>query len=124
MADNGDAINGPASSAVLAQTVNGLPNPVMTLSSNLNPSSYGQSVTFLAVLWASDATGVVTLLDGGISLGAGTLGPPVPISGGSAAPTMAFTTSVLSVGAHSITAQYLGDSRHGATAATVAQTVR
>jgi hypothetical protein len=57
-------------------------------------------------------------------LGDGIPGSPVPLSGGGAAPTTAFTTSVLSVGTHSITAQYAGDNQHGAAAATVVQTVR
>ena len=121
---SGDTINGPAISAVLTQVINGPQNASITLTSNINPSTFGQMVTFLATLYPSDVTGAVTFFDGSTSLGNKIPGPPVPLSGGGFAPSITFTTSALSVGTHPITARYSGDSQHGATSATVTQTVR
>lgn len=77
-----------------------------TLLSSLNPSAFGQPVTFTATVSASTAgagtpAGTVTFRDGSIILGTGTL---------NASGQTAFTTSSLSVGSHSITATYSGNS--------------
>src|SRR6185437_12179001 len=74
------------------------------VASSLNPSAYGQSVTFVATVSASapgagTPTGTVTFLDGGTPIGTGSL------SGGVAR----FATSELAVGSHTITAIYSGD---------------
>jgi hypothetical protein len=75
------------------------------LVSSANPSDFGQSVTFTATV-SADApgagipTGTVTFEDGSTILGTGTLN----VSG-----VATFTTSSLSVGGHSITADYGGD---------------
>jgi hypothetical protein len=71
-----------------------------TLAASLNPSTVGASVTFTATVAPSAATGTVTFKDGTTTLGTGTL------SGG----TATYTTAALTVGAHSITAEYGGDS--------------
>ena len=74
----------------------------ITLSSvSINPSAYGDPVTFTATL-PIDATGPVTFYDGTEVLGTGDL------SGGIAT----LTTLSLAVGTHSITAQYPGDSNY------------
>ena len=73
----------------------------VTVSSSLNPSTYGTSVTFTAAL-PTDATGTVTFLDGATSLGTGT------ITSGIAT----LTISSLTAGTHSITAQYGGDTNY------------
>ena len=75
------------------------------LASSANPSSFGQSVTFTATVTVGGGTptGTVTFNDGAATSGTGTL------SGGSAH----FTTSVLALGTHSITASYGGDSNFG-----------
>jgi CSLREA domain-containing protein len=70
-----------------------------------NPSVLGQSVTFTATVTttapsAGIPTGTVTFLDGASSIGTGTLN-------GSGVATL--TTSALSIGTHSLTAQYGGD---------------
>jgi hypothetical protein len=75
-----------------------------TLTSSLNPSIVGQSVTFTASLavtapGAGSPTGSITFLDGATVLGA------TPLSSGSAA----FTTSALAAGVHPVTASYPGD---------------
>ena len=85
-----------------------------TVSSGLNPSTYGASVTFTATVSPSDATGTVTFKDGATTLGTGTL------SGG----TATYSTSDLSVSSHTITAEYAGDSGYAASAASpLTQTV-
>jgi len=75
-----------------------------TVTSSVNPSVFGQSVTFTATVspvapGAGTPTGAVTFLDGGSSIGAGTL------AGGVAT----FTTSALAVGSHTLTTSYGGD---------------
>ena len=78
-----------------------------------SPSAYGQSVTFTATVTAG-ATGTVTFKDGTTTLGAGTL----------SASTATFSTSGLSVGNHSISAVYGGDTTHStSTSAALAQQV-
>jgi uncharacterized protein (TIGR03437 family) len=104
--------NGSAS-AVLSQTVRKV-STTTTLTSSLNPSAPGQAVTFTATVAPATATGTVTFLEGTTVLGTGTLG------GGKAT----FPTSTLSLGSHSITANYAGDNNYnGSTSATLSQTV-
>ena len=79
-------------------------NTSTAVTSSLNPSIFGQSVTFTATIsavapGAGTPGGTVTFLDGGSSIGTGTL------SGGIAT----LTTSVLSATSHSITTSYTGD---------------
>jgi hypothetical protein len=77
-------------------------NTSTSLSSSLNPSIFGQSVTFTATVKSSTTgtpSGTVTFKDGTTTLGA------VALSSGIAK----FTTSTLTVGTHSITAVYGGD---------------
>ena len=69
--------------------------------SSLNPSTFGQSVTFTAtVSGGTSPTGTVQFFDGAAPLGA-----PVALAGS----TAALTTSTLAVGTHPITATYSGD---------------
>ena len=86
----------------------------ITLSSvSINPSAYGDPVTFTATL-PPDATGPVTFYDGTEVLGTG------DISGGIAT----LTTISLPVGTHSITAQYPGDTNYtGAVSTPLSQVV-
>jgi len=72
------------------------------LSSSLNPSNYGQAVTFTATVTPTGPyplTSKVKFWDGTTSIGSATL------SGGVAT----LTKSTLAVGTHPITAEYLGD---------------
>jgi len=85
-----------------------------SVTSSVNPSVSGQSVTFTATVLPSSATGTVTFLDGSVTLGTGTL------AGG----TATFATSGLLVGNHSIMATYNGDSDYGESSATRTQTVK
>jgi hypothetical protein len=88
-----------------------------SLVSSANPSVFGQSVTFTAQVEgipSGTPTGTVGFYDSGTQIGSGTL------SGG----TATFTTSSLSVGTHTITAVYNGNSSFSAsTSNTVDQTV-
>jgi hypothetical protein len=72
-----------------------------SLTSSLNPSQFGQAVTFTAQVTSTGPapTGSVKFLDGTLAIGSATL------SGGVAK----LTNSTLAVGTHPITAHYLGD---------------
>jgi hypothetical protein len=115
---SGDANFTSSNSAALTQTVN-KDATTSLVSTNGNPSVFGQSVTFTATVSANTPgsgtpTGTVTFNDGGASIGSGAL------SGGSAA----FATSSLSVGNHTITVSYSGDGNFNAsTSAGITQTV-
>jgi hypothetical protein len=84
---------------------------------DVNPSNYGQTVTFTATVASGTAgtiTGSVTFNDGGSPIGSGS------VSGG----TASLATSSLSPGSHSITAVYSGDGAYnGSTSSTLTQTV-
>jgi hypothetical protein len=85
-----------------------------SLVSSLNPSSFGQSVTFKATVTGNSPTGTVTFLDGSTQIGSASL-----VSG-----IASFTTSSLTVGTHSITAKYSGDANNVAsTSSPLAQVV-
>ena len=91
-----------STSPAITQTVDPASGGV-TLSSSLNPSTYGDAVTFTATV-ATDATGSITFMDGATTLGSGTI-----VSG-----SATFTTSSLGGGSHPITAVYAGDTNHSA----------
>ncbi len=87
----------------------------VALTSSLNPSTYGNAVTFMATA-AADATGIVTFTDQTTSSTLGT----ATIFGGVAI----LTTSALAAGTHAIVATYGGDSRYSAaTSSALAQVV-
>jgi hypothetical protein len=72
------------------------------VTSSLNPSTFGQSVTFTATVQVSSGsspTGTVTFLDGATSLGTANLTNSVA----------QLSTSTLAAASHTITAQYSGD---------------
>src|SRR5713101_6579140 len=90
-------------------------SPTVTVTSSSNPSVFGQPVTLTATLNPTNATGTVQFLDGVTNLGA-----PVTVSNG----TATLLTSSLSVGGHSITAVYSGDSNFaGSTSPALGQNV-
>ncbi|MHB8545246.1 MAG: Ig-like domain repeat protein [Nitrosotalea sp.] len=85
-----------------------------TLASSQNPSTFGQSVTITAAVSPNTATGTVTFTVDG------TPQTPVTVSSGQAT----FSSSSLSVGSHSITAAYSGDTNDaGSTSSTLTQVV-
>ncbi len=98
------AVTNPSSSTV-AILQNVCTNTTTTVSSSINPSGFGQSVTFTATVApiapaTGTPTGTVQFKDGSTNLGSA-----VTLSNGSAQ----FTTSTLTGGSHSITAVYSGD---------------
>lgn len=106
------AIAQTTSSITYTQTVDKA-TPTVTESSSLNPSTFGEDVTFTATV-PSDATGTVTFMDGSTSIGTGT------VSSGSAS----LTTAALPAGTASITADYSGDSNYNsADSAAISQVV-
>ena len=87
-----------------------------TVTASVDPSVYGQAVTFTATVaagvpGADTPTGVVTFLDGSATLGTGTLG----ISNGVTSATL--STNGLAAGSHTITASYSGDANFTASVA-------
>ena len=95
----------------------GLEATSTAVASSLNPSVFGQDVTFTATVTSTGGTptGTVTFKDGVTTLGTGTL------SSGKAT----FKTSTLAVGTHSITAVYGGSTSFaGSTSPLLTQTVK
>jgi hypothetical protein len=88
------------------------------MASSLNPSGFGEPVTFSAMItpqYSGQASGTVTFKDGATTLGS------VAVSGNVAN----VTTSGLAVGTHSITAVYSGDSNFtGSTSPLLSQAVQ
>ncbi len=114
---SGNADHQPSASAVLNHLVQPAPTAT-TLSSAPNPSVYGVAVTLTAVVVSPvpAPAGSVAFRDGVVVLGT------VVLSGGG---TAVFTTSALTGGTHSLTAEYLGTANHAAsTSPAVLQTVR
>jgi hypothetical protein len=107
---NGDSNYTASSSASLAQSVSQSGSSTALVSS-ANPSSFGQAVTFTAAVqpsYSGTPTGNVTFFDGGTSLGS------ISLSGGAAQ----LTLSNLSLGSHSISTKYSGDSNFTASTST------
>ncbi|MGA8668712.1 MAG: Ig-like domain-containing protein, partial [Terracidiphilus sp.] len=87
-------------SSAITQTVNQA-TPTLTVASSANPSTYGGSVKFTATI-SSGPSGAVTFYDGSSSIGTGS------ISGGKAT----YTTTSLTAGTHSITANWPGSTNY------------
>ncbi|MFZ0481193.1 MAG: Ig-like domain-containing protein [Terriglobales bacterium] len=112
---DGDA-NFAASTSTGVSQVIGKAAGTTTLTSSLNPSTYGQSVTFTATVstaFGGTPTGTVVFKDGTETL------KTVTLSGGVAS----YTTSTLAVGSDSITATYNGSVDFTASSAALTQTV-
>ena len=106
----GDPIFGECTSAPLTQTVKPVStvSTTTTLTSSVNPSAYGQAVTFTAAVTPNSPgggtpTGTVTFKDGATVLATGTLN-----ASGRSRPT---APRRWRVGSHSITAVYSGDTQ-------------
>jgi hypothetical protein len=97
---DGDGYDEASTSSALTETIKQA-GTATTLTSSLNPSAYGASVTLTATVKSSTTgtpAGIVTFKDGTTTLGTATL------SAGKAT----FTTTTLTVGVHSLTASYGG----------------
>ncbi|WP_413809999.1 Ig-like domain-containing protein [Streptomyces sp. OE57] len=91
-----------------------------TLTSSVNPSVFGQPVTFTATVTPNaPATGVPTGSVTFVISGSGGGSFTQPLSGG----TATFTTSGLGAGSHTVTANYGGDTNFAASSATLTQVV-
>ena len=112
----GDSSFEPSTSKVFSQTIS--LNPVtILLTTNANPSAYGQPVTFSAAVTSSGPTptGTVTFKNGTAPLGVATL---------NAQGSATLTTLTLGAGVYSITVAYSGDASSAASAsAALNQTV-
>jgi hypothetical protein len=111
---SGDPSFTGSTSSPLTQTVNAI-GTATALTSSLDPSQFGQLVTFTATVIPSPGpTGTVQFFDGVNSIGT------VTLSGGIAS----LTTAALAVGTHFISATYGGDGNYtGSTSSTLTQTV-
>jgi len=99
-----------STTSAISQVVNKVPTS-LALASSVNPSTFGQSVTFTATVTpatGSGETGTVTFFDNGTSIGSG------GVSGGQAT----FATSTLALGTHPITATYGGDGNFASSSTT------
>jgi subtilisin family serine protease len=112
----GDNQRSPSTSPALVENiVKGNASISVSLTGGTNPALTGDILTFAANVTPSTATGSVVFFDNSIAISGN-----LPVIGGSAS----FTTSTLSLGTHSITAQYSGDATfNGAASAVLLQTV-
>ena len=96
----GDADSSAGTSGVLAQLVQQV--TITALASGNNVALFGSNVTFVAAVIGGNVTptGSVTFMDGPNTLGSGTLS----VNG-----SVLFSTTALSLGVHTITAVYTGD---------------
>ena len=102
---SGDGNYVASTSAVLSQLVKAAPATV-TLSSSLNPSTYGQSIRLTVTVKPNSGTGVPT--------GTATFkrGATILANVGLTNGTAAYVTGALNAGTNSITAMYSGDSTY------------
>ncbi len=98
----GDSSDAASTSQPISEIVN-LANSTLLLSATTNPAALGASITFTVTATSNGGipTGAIQFLDGTNPLGLATLSP---------AGIATLTTSALSLGNHSITASYAGDS--------------
>src|SRR5205807_2049161 len=114
----GDTNFGSSTSATLTQTVNSA-SSATAVTSSVNPTVFGQSVTFTATVSAvapgvGTPTGTVTFRDGSTTLGTAAL------TNG----TATLDTTALTVGSHAITVVYSGDTNFATSTSTpLTQTV-
>jgi Autotransporter beta-domain/IPT/TIG domain len=105
--------SGTSATSPADQFAYGKSTSAVTLTSSLNPTTFGQAVTFTARVTGNSPTGTVTFSDGGTQIGSATLSAGVA----------AFTIASLSIGSHSITAAYGGDANNAPAAVVLIQIV-
>ena len=109
----GDINNAGSTSTAVAQVVNQAVSST-TLASSANPATFGTSITLTATVAGNSPSGSVTFMDGATTLGTGTVSTGVAT----------FVAPGLSVGSHSLTAVYGGDTNNASSASlALAQTV-
>jgi len=114
---NTDTPPGTATSATNTFTVAaGIPTST-TLISSINPSTYGQNVTFTATVSPLPTGGTVQFYDGASALG-------IPVAVNTSTGEATYSSTKLGAGTHGITAAYSGHWLHGAsTSALLTQVV-
>jgi Bacterial Ig-like domain (group 3)/FG-GAP-like repeat len=110
----GDAEDG-AASATLSQTIQGAPSTT-SLSADMNPANFGQTITFTALVASSAGApdGTLTFKNGSQTL------TTVPVVGGQAQ----LAISTLAAGTHTIKASYNGSSVYGTSSGTAQEVVK
>jgi hypothetical protein len=100
----GDSNFNAVTSSSITQTVNAVA-AIVTVTSSINPSTFGQSVVFTATVTGAGATptGTVAVTDGATTLGTITL---------NASGSGVLTTATLTGGSHSLLFTYSGDSNY------------
>ncbi|MFY9645672.1 MAG: Ig-like domain repeat protein [Terriglobales bacterium] len=93
-----------ASNSLLSIAVAASPGTTTAVASSLNPSQYGQSVSFTATVTGNSPTGSVQF-----NIDSSAFGPPVTLVSGSASSAGIAT---LSVGKHTVAAVYSGDANN------------
>jgi Bacterial Ig-like domain (group 3)/FG-GAP-like repeat/FG-GAP repeat len=113
----GDTIYAPSISLVETIVVNNVPTVSMTLSGTPNPDTLGENVALTATIKSTGPTptGSVTLLDSGSVIGTA----PLNSTG-----VAVFNTTSLTLGIHTITAVYGGDSNYDSRSATLTEVIR
>ena len=100
---SGDSNHNPGSGTTTQQV-----NPAgttVTVGSSLDPSTYGQSVSFTATVTGNSPTGTVQFYVDSVAFGS-----PVTLVSGAA---MSSNTNALAVGTHTVSATYSGDTNNG-----------
>jgi hypothetical protein len=123
---SGDAGH-PASSVTMVQKVHANASTTV-LASSVNPSTFGQSVSFTATVssvpsGAGIPTGMVTFQDGATVIGQVPLSPIITVNPTSSA-LASISKSNLAPGSHNITATYASDTQFAASAGSISQVVQ
>ena len=101
-------------SFVLLTNVDGQTPTTTLLGTNSNPACVNSSITFTATIDAPGATGTVSFLNDGVSMGS-----PVTVTGA----TATFSTTALTAGNHTISAIYSGDASFTTSTGTLVQNI-
>ena len=111
--------NNAGSSGTTTQTVN-LVSTTVVVSSQTNPSTYGQPVTITATITGVGPTGTVSWASNAIALCPASAVSPAPAPNSATQGTATCTTTLLPVGSDPIAATYSGDSNNATSSGTLA----